>query len=166
MTFRQLLFSGCRDIYLDGNDLNCKGLIDLITPCANQAEEEAFLRHQEIVQKAQEAPKQSKRHQNWCSLQTRLTLLLRCLWKKREVVLELQWFREQRDLCFAPLAINHVRTKVYTPQGYAMHPHKMCHPATDMPPPPPRSAAIAAAKYLGLSGQISSFDVENPARKQ
>ncbi len=45
-------------------------------------------------------------------------LLLRCLWKRRQVVLE------QRDLCFLPLlAINQVRTKVNRPpQGYATPP--------------------------------------------
>ena len=61
--------------------------------------------------------------------------LLRCLWKRRQVLLELQWFHEQWDICFIkplhrchPLpAINQVRTKVNAPQG-------MCHP-TDVPPP-------------------------------
>ncbi len=48
------------------------------------------------------------------------------LWKRREVVLELQWFREQRDLWFRwpPLpAINPVRTKVNPPPR-----HGKCHP--------------------------------------
>ncbi len=62
-------------------------------------------------------------------------LLLRCLWKRREVVLELhQWFRDQQDLWLSlplmppPTAINQVRTKVKPP------PPGICHPPLKVPP--------------------------------
>ena len=111
--------------------------------------------------------------------------------KRHEVVLELQRFHEQWDLWFtlSPQlpnsallpAINQVRTKVKSSQGYAMPPlmcHPltcqppndmpltdmapplMCHPPTDMPAPlmchPPLCMAMVTAKYIGLWGQISS----------
>ncbi len=91
-----------------------------------------------------------------------------CLWKKSQVVLELKWFCQQRDLCFIPprhgchplLAINQVRTKVNPPPGIC---HLPMNCAT--PPPltchPPCGAAITTEKNLGLWGQISGFSFEN-----
>ncbi len=72
------------------------------------------------------------RRWHWQGPKPLLTSLLRCLWKRREVVLELQWFCEQQDLWFS------------------WPPHK-CHP------PMWCMAMVAAAKYIGLWGQISSF---------
>ncbi len=70
------------------------------------------------------------------------TWLLRCLWKRREVVLELQWFCKQQDLWFSwppPLpAFNQVRTKVNPPpmKSATLPPHEKCHPPWKAPPPP------------------------------
>ena len=66
--------------------------------------------------------------------------LLRCLWKRREVVLEQTVIQARPDLCFTPtpmdaplLAINQVRTKV-NPQ-WKVPPPMMHHPPPhDVPP--------------------------------
>lgn len=42
-----------RDLYLDGNDLECEGAMDLIKQCVSQAEEEAFARAEEARLKAE-----------------------------------------------------------------------------------------------------------------
>ncbi len=91
-------------------------------------------------------------------------LLLRCLWRRHEVVSELHRFCEQWDLCFTPhgchppQAINQVRTP---PQGFATPhgPHGECHPPhwCASPHSPRCMARLAAAKYFGLWGQISRF---------
>ena len=97
--------------------------------------------------------------------------LLRCLWKRREVVLELQWFREQQDLWFSwpppppwmpppLLAFNQVRTKVNPPgichPPWCTTPHGKHHPPPwKVSPPSLWWMAMAAAEYIGLWGQIS-----------
>ncbi len=90
--------------------------------------------------------------------------LLHCLWKRRKVVLELQWFREQRDLCFTPPPTQWMpppashqpsKDQSQTPQEYTT-PYGKCHP------PPARCDVwrwLAAAKFLGLGGQISSSSI-------
>ena len=44
----------CRELYLDGNDLQCEGVIELIKLCADHAEEEAYQREQDRIRKAEE----------------------------------------------------------------------------------------------------------------
>ena len=55
-----------------------------------------------------------------------LWLLLRYLWKRREVVLELQWFQEQWDLCFTSHRCHHASHQLSKDQS---------QPPRDMPPP-------------------------------
>ena len=117
-------------------------------------------------------------------MQSHTLLFCRCFvtWlplKKAQSSIEAPVVSEQRDLC-PPSAINFVRTKVnppwdmpppwnvpplppwkvpspmmWHPQWHVTgHPHD-APPLTDMPPP--HSVVIAAAKYLGLWGQIFSF---------
>ncbi len=63
------------------------------------------------------------------------TYMFRCLWKRREVVLELQWLRKQRDLCFPPPASHQ------TSNPRDMPPHTdVPHPMMRHHPPPPSSA--------------------------
>ena len=98
--------------------------------------------------------------------------LLRCRWKRREVELEQTMVQASWDLCFAsphgyhPLpAINQVRTKVNPPRDMSLPPTDVPPPPTDMPPPlmchaptdTPQYMVMAAAKYHGPWGQISSF---------
>ena len=47
------LFDG-RDLFLDGNDLQCEGAVELIKMCVDHAEEEAYLREEEARKKAEE----------------------------------------------------------------------------------------------------------------
>ena len=44
-----------RELYLDGNDLQCEGTLDLIKLCADHAEVEAFQRAEEARIKEEEA---------------------------------------------------------------------------------------------------------------
>ncbi len=110
----------------------------------------------------------------WCMRTCRL--LLRCLWKGREVALEQTVFHEWWDLWFAspPLPIDailcqpstkYIGTKVNAPRDtppplmcppQTCHPtHKpqlTCHPFTDMPPLPRIVHGHGGNEYLGLFG--------------
>lgn len=44
----------CRELYLDGNDLQCEGTMELIKLCVDQAEYEAFKREETARIKAEE----------------------------------------------------------------------------------------------------------------
>ena len=46
-----LLFS---ELYIDGNDLQCEGVIDLVTTCAEHAQNEAYEREQERLELIQQ----------------------------------------------------------------------------------------------------------------
>jgi len=43
-----------RELYIDGNDLQCEGVVELIKMCVDRAEEEAYLREEEARKKAEE----------------------------------------------------------------------------------------------------------------
>lgn len=43
-----------RDLYLDGNDLECEGVMELIQRCADKAENEAFERDEMARKKAEQ----------------------------------------------------------------------------------------------------------------
>ena len=43
-----------RELYLDGNNLECEGLIELIKICAEHAEIEHYEREEEAIRKAEE----------------------------------------------------------------------------------------------------------------
>ena len=77
-----------------------------------------------------------------------LHLLLRCLWKRRQVALEQTVIQAWQDLCFTPTP--------WMPPPSASHQsskdQSQTPPPWKVPPPPP----TGAAKYIGLWGQISS----------
>ncbi len=75
-------------------------------------------------------------------------------WKRRQVVLELQWFHEQRDLCFTPTipwmpppSSNQGRTKV-KPPGI-----KMSNP-TDVPSPTSHWCAVATLVHGDCGSEV------------
>lgn len=52
---------GCRELYLDGNNLECKGLVNLISLCAEQAFYESTMRAEEAAKKLQEEAEKAER---------------------------------------------------------------------------------------------------------
>ena len=48
-------------MYVDGNDLQCEGLIELVKLCADHAEEESYQREQERARKEQEEAEAERR---------------------------------------------------------------------------------------------------------
>ncbi len=67
---------------------------------------------------------------------TILPSLLRCLWKRRQVVLELQWFHEYRDLWFTPPG-HQPSNDQSQPLPRDIPPPLMCHPQWNVQLPPP-----------------------------
>lgn len=51
----------CRELYLDGNNLECKGLVNLISLCAEQAFYESTMRAEEAAKKLQEEAEKAER---------------------------------------------------------------------------------------------------------
>ena len=58
-----------RELYVDGNDLQCEGLIELVKLCADHAEEESYQREQERARKQEEEAEAERRGENtfFCS---------------------------------------------------------------------------------------------------
>ena len=50
-----------RELYVDGNDLQCEGLIELVKLCADHAEEESYQREQERARKEEEEAEAERR---------------------------------------------------------------------------------------------------------
>ncbi len=109
----------------------------------------------------------------------RYTLFLRCLWKRRKVVLEQTVIQARprpmlfppphgchpppcrpqpsKDKSQLPPGICHPPWKVPPPMMH--HPHGKCHPPLTCHPLSLWCVAMAAAKYTGLWGRMSSFQV-------
>ena len=45
---------GYRELYLDGNELQCEGAMELVKLCADHAVTEAYLREEELKRKEEE----------------------------------------------------------------------------------------------------------------
>ena len=80
--------------------------------------------------------------------------MIRCLWKRREVVLEQMVFHEQRDLWFTPppllvTPITSQVTRCYPPPLLKCQPPLTCHPTSDFVTP--TSQFVTPPSLLTLS---------------
>ncbi len=50
-----------RELFVDGNDLQCEGVVQLVRLCAERAETEAFLREEELQRRADEQAEAEQR---------------------------------------------------------------------------------------------------------
>lgn len=99
-----------RELYLDGNNLQCEGATELIKLCVDQAEVEASQREEEVLRKAEEEALRLQEGEQW-------EQKLHCwVWVIEQPLQPgpaqtLQWKSNIATLS-ALLSLNHISTKV------------------------------------------------------